>query len=280
MENSKNQEEKNIRSVCIFGLSGDPPTGNGGHMGIVSSISSMTKKIEEREVFCFHEVRVIPVFRHMFASKRNKLSTFDNRLEMCKLTFHDIPRVVVSSLEREIFEDLTEGKSDQEKMGVRIGTADVFDALKKKEPETKFTLALGLDTFMNLTDGKWRRWKDVISHVDGRILVIQRDFSLVVDASTSTRLKTVHSRTDAEVSERIEKLNEEWCPHHQRESTDKIEAHPVNFIRVPSLTSISSTAIRLTKDISFLNSSLKPSVVEYIVAKQLYAFSEDDESNL
>jgi len=44
------------KQVCLFGLSADPPTGQGGHLGIVQHLASMG----------FDEVRVLPVYRHMF----------------------------------------------------------------------------------------------------------------------------------------------------------------------------------------------------------------------
>ena len=44
------------KQVCLFGLSADPPTGQGGHLGIVQHLVSMG----------FDEVRILPVYRHMF----------------------------------------------------------------------------------------------------------------------------------------------------------------------------------------------------------------------
>lgn len=45
------------KRVCLFGTSADPPTGHGGHLGIVKHLVSMKQ---------FDEVRVLPVYRHMF----------------------------------------------------------------------------------------------------------------------------------------------------------------------------------------------------------------------
>jgi len=44
--------------VCLFGLSADPPTGNGGHLGIVTHLASMEM---------FDQIRVLPVYTHMFS---------------------------------------------------------------------------------------------------------------------------------------------------------------------------------------------------------------------
>lgn len=44
--------------ICLFGLSADPPTGYGGHVGIVQAL----KQMEE-----WDEIWVLPVYRHTFA---------------------------------------------------------------------------------------------------------------------------------------------------------------------------------------------------------------------
>lgn len=60
-----------IRSkVCLFGSSANPPTGEGGHVGIITAISKVAE---------FDEIRVIPVYRHTFNSKRNILESFHHR---------------------------------------------------------------------------------------------------------------------------------------------------------------------------------------------------------
>lgn len=48
------------KQVCLFGLSGDPPTGDSGHVGIVKTLSSMDD---------FDQVRVLPVYSHTFSVK-------------------------------------------------------------------------------------------------------------------------------------------------------------------------------------------------------------------
>eukprot|EP00977_Amphora_coffeiformis_P011574 scaffold2782_cov182-Amphora_coffeaeformis.AAC.4 len=46
------------RRVCLFGLSADPPTGTGGHVGIATKLSTLSE---------FDEIRVLPVYRHTYA---------------------------------------------------------------------------------------------------------------------------------------------------------------------------------------------------------------------
>ena len=84
--------------VCLFGTSANPPTGEGGHTGIIRALSALN----------FDEIRVIPVYRHSFSSKRNTLEAFHHRYKMCQLSFGSIPRVVVSDVERTLFERKSE----------------------------------------------------------------------------------------------------------------------------------------------------------------------------
>ena len=47
--------------MCLFGTSADPPTGEGGHLGIVRHLAYSSSSS-----FDFDEVRVLPVYRHMY----------------------------------------------------------------------------------------------------------------------------------------------------------------------------------------------------------------------
>lgn len=55
---SYSKNEKTNKRVCLFGLSADPPTGQGGHLGIVAHLASMEM---------FDQVHVLPVYSHMFS---------------------------------------------------------------------------------------------------------------------------------------------------------------------------------------------------------------------
>jgi hypothetical protein len=45
------------RTVCLFGLSADPPTGAQGHVGIVRALQQLNE---------WDEIWVLPVYRHTF----------------------------------------------------------------------------------------------------------------------------------------------------------------------------------------------------------------------
>ena len=45
------------KSICLFGLSADPPTGYGGHVGIVQTLQQKNQ---------WDEIWVMPVYRHTY----------------------------------------------------------------------------------------------------------------------------------------------------------------------------------------------------------------------
>ena len=55
------QQKERRRSVCLFGLSADPPTGMEGHLGIVRALQQQGE---------WDEVWVLPVYRHTFSVRR------------------------------------------------------------------------------------------------------------------------------------------------------------------------------------------------------------------
>jgi nicotinic acid mononucleotide adenylyltransferase len=88
------------RRVCLFGTSANPPTGEVGHVGIVKALSGMNR---------FDEIRVLPVYQHMFSAKRNQLLEYHHRIRMCELAFSGIAQVRVSMAEQVSFEKMAEG---------------------------------------------------------------------------------------------------------------------------------------------------------------------------
>lgn len=283
------------RSVCVFGTSADPPTGTGGHLGIVSHLASLQPT--------FDEVRVIPVYRHMYVSKREKQASYHDRLTMCRLAFRDVPNVTVSDIERrcrdqmidrirESFQDKSEQQKscaeNEKRESVRdewtskicIGTADILDMLIAEEPTVDFSLALGSDTFLDLTDRKWKRSSDVIDLVNGRVIVIQRKYipkyqeSHEIHGGNLSRDETmeeVEHRIQALRLKRSSSLSDDHhysrCEGDKRSSTEQARSE---FIL--SLSDISSSQVRQMCSESSLRQWITPAVLQYIKDANLYAF--------
>lgn len=142
--------------VIVFGLSANPPTGWGGHAGIVRFAATRAD-----------EVWIIPVYRHAFVEKR-EMASYEDRRAMAKLAFEQIPGAKVIDTERELSEknDLSKGS------GAFIGTIDVVRALKAAHPDKDFELLLGGDTYRDLAAGRWKESDALRALVP--ILVISR----------------------------------------------------------------------------------------------------------
>lgn len=135
-------------------------------------------------------------------------------------------------------------RNDEKVCSLRVGTADLLEMLLEQEPNTDFCFCLGSDTFIDLTDWKWKRSKDVLSLLKGRILVIDRP-----------------SGTAEGLQDRIDFINE-------------TESASVRLLQVPTLDAVSSTMIRSCRDEGTLRKLLSPSVLDYIKEKKMYSFSE------
>ena len=94
--NNNNNNNKKKR-ILLFGTSADPPTGEGGHVGIAKALSALVPE------YC-DEVRILPVYRHSFETKRDRMLPYCDRINMCELAFQGIPNVIVSDSERICYE--------------------------------------------------------------------------------------------------------------------------------------------------------------------------------
>ena len=167
-------------SVALYGLSANPPTGQGGHATIVSHLRDR-----------FDEVWVLPVYRHIFDSKANNLAPYEHRKKMCELAFFGAAgggeastgtgagaargKVLVLDVEREVVtaaherarreeEEEEEGRgggggenapassssSSAPPVAVKVGSWDVLQALRGVNPGVEFTWCLGADTYADL----------------------------------------------------------------------------------------------------------------------------------
>ena len=173
---------------------------------------------------------------------------------MCQLLFQNKKKVIVSRAEQKCFEEKASFQSEN----VRVGTADVLDMLMKDEPNTKWTLTLGRDTFMDLTNWKWRRSRDILKLVEGRILVIHR----LLD-TMDTKVNDNHL---LELEKRVNQINFDFFGSH--------DSNPIKIIEIKSLSHVSSTLVRNTTDTTLLLQWITKPILDYIQAKQLYAFQQ------
>ncbi len=141
-----------MERVLLFGLSGDPPTGDAGHRGLVAWAAS--KRFHPDMGGALDGVWVVPVFRHAYPEKAG-LSPYRHRLAMCRLGFCDIPGVTVVEAERELAEARS-GQRGSSESPEALGTADLVAFLRARHPDIQFGLLLGADTARDLAEGRWK----------------------------------------------------------------------------------------------------------------------------
>lgn len=142
-----------IKRIALFGLSANPPTGLLGHQGIVQLLTSCGK---------FDEVWILPVYAHIFSSKRHLLVDYDDRVRMCELAFSceasERCTVCVSRIEKELAEHHLSLYGPES----RVGTVDLLEYLVKKDSERcdgthyEYYLVVGMDAVCDMAVGKWK----------------------------------------------------------------------------------------------------------------------------
>lgn len=136
-------------------------------------------------------------------------------------------------------------RQEEEIKTIRVGTAELLEMLMENEPNTNFTFALGADTFMDLTNWKWNRSRDVVKFLDGRFVVLYREGVAPEDV----------------LKERIETVNRD-------------EGGRARMLKLDYLQDVSSTMIRSTCDVQALECMVAPRVLDYIVENKLYGFAD------
>ena len=152
---------------------------------------------------------------------------------------------------------------------MRLGTYDLINFLNNQNEikgiHEEYTLAMGADTFMDLTSFKWRKSKEVIQLVEGRFVVkLRLSDGGVGDDDDDDLDDDLYS--EADVLERIESVKKNL----------RIET-PSFQMNVKLLTSASSdtssSAARDSSDEKILATLLDEKVIEYIKTNKLYKFA-------
>ncbi|RHY04127.1 hypothetical protein DYB36_002287 [Aphanomyces astaci] len=177
-----------MRRVLVFGTSANPPCGMGGHMGCIEHFAQE-----------YDEVWVLPVYQHIYSSKRH-LESFEHRVAMLELARQAIPhgdRVRIVETEKDVWmQALTSLPPDAEPSSIRIGTVDIIANLQAANPDVQFSWLLGADTYMDLVQGKWKGGLALLDMV--HLVVLPRD-GVVLDTSShpSVTISSVPSLNDS-----------------------------------------------------------------------------------
>jgi nicotinic acid mononucleotide adenylyltransferase len=141
------------KRIALFGLSANPPTGLSGHQGVVRLLTHCGQ---------FDEVWVLPVYAHIYSSKRHLLVDFEDRFRMCELAF--LPEatescsVSISRLEKEVAEECLAIHGPE----FRVGTVDLLEYLHNHysvtidRAEHKYYFVVAMDALCDIAAGKWK----------------------------------------------------------------------------------------------------------------------------
>jgi nicotinic acid mononucleotide adenylyltransferase len=228
------------KRVAIFGLSANPPTGDGGHRGVVRYLV---------ETGHFDRILIMPVYQHIFTAKKAMLP-FDIRSDMCRLNFENlsVPEcdVRVTAVEKVFYEielaRLAGGTPT-------IGSIDILQYLGRENPGVQFHLVLGLDCYRDIMLKKWRQ-SDVIV--------------------TSTPLEVI-GRLEVTLSEEVERS--------ELKNKGQVRFHNIPALTAVSSTIIRGSEPSWVGDVwPFLGirKYLYQPVYDYIRAKNLYAYSGEE----
>ena len=224
-----------MKTIALFGLSADPPTGRSGHLGILLHLLNL---------HFFDEIWIIPVYTHVFANKKN-LQPFEHRVAMCKLNFEkysssEVP-VVVKELEREICESSLQTSTTSSSSG-RVGTIDLIRHIKSIEPDINIHLVLGSDTFSDLVQGKWKESVAVLNEVSFEVFSRQG--------------------VSADLQELLQETNRsQYIRIHNSATLDNVSSTAIRA---------ALSARPVPDDLSAVRLGLEPAVFDYIKSNHLY----------
>ena len=209
--------------IGLYGLSANPPTGLGGHQGVVRHLAQSGR---------FEEIWILPVYSHMYRSKRT-MEDFSHRVNMCVMMFSgestSTCAVRVSELEKEVWEK-------QQECGTSDGsTVALLQHLKTKHATSNKTwhLVLGSDTYNDLVAGKWKSSAEILASVDSLEVVLRKGYERS-DANGEQVVVNVHaiptltlvSSTDVRQSLAQSNHDREKGGDKDEEDPDMLELHP------------------------------------------------------
>ena len=147
---------------------------------------------------------------------------------------------------------------------LRVGTAELLEMLldqdEQRNENVDYTFALGTDTFMDLTEWKWRRSRDIIEMLQGRLVVFRRD-TISQKEDIERDIKCISSGNA--LNERIKQILTEFSHLSLK---DNLRLTDVELLP------ISSSAARETADMQVLRGILDEKVLDYIQDGKMYAF--------
>lgn len=191
------------KKICLYGLSGDPPTSEGGHRSIVEYLSKSRNNTTNtnrnantingnKQVPTFDYIFVLPTFKYAIPEKPGQENTYDFRLKLVKANFEGINdnKVKVLELEKEVLIDKIKKSKEYNRLinkpnnknlfnipnltDIKTGSIDIIRYLKEKLPEADLYWCSGSDSVNDCLDGHWGHNFEILCSLSGWVVINRR----------------------------------------------------------------------------------------------------------
>ena len=211
------------KDIAIFGGTFDPV-----HLGHTQMIQYFIDN------YIVDEVYVLPSYNSPHKDI-DKITSFDDRINMLKIATSDIKNTIISTIEEEYFKHYNS----------KTYTYEVLEAFKKKYLNTRIHFVVGFDSIKNIN--KWHRYIELI-----------RDYWFYIFDREDSEFKTIEQKRYY-----LDNLGKKYGIKFIYEILDK------------KVLDVSSTEIRdllldIDKNRDLLLKYLNKDVLNYIVEKKLY----------
>ena len=283
------------KKICLYGLSGDPPTGEGGHRSIVEYLSKSRNNTTNtnrnantingnKQVPTFDYIFVLPTYKYAIAEKSGQENSYNFRLKLVKANFEGINdrKVKVLELEKEVLLDKIKKSKEYQNLSnkpnnnkllenpnlkkISTGSIDIIRYLKEKLPEADLYWCSGSDSVNDCLDGYWGSSDEILRSLSGWV-VINRKIKIRRKYYNET-LKLLNNNLRTNINNTISIENKRYVNYELNETQTKdmimkklrkypnLKGDNFYFVTNTKFKDISSTKLRkLLKD--FLSSGNK-----------------------
>lgn len=271
------------KKICLYGLSGDPPTGEGGHRSIVEYLSKSRNNTTNtnrnantingnKQVPTFDYIFVLPTYKYAIAEKSGQENSYSFRLKLVKANFEGINdnKVKVLELEKEVLIDKIKKSNKYKSLMtnpnnnklfenpklkiISTGSIDIIRYLKENLPDANLYWCSGSDSVNDCLDGYWGSSDEILRSLSGWV-VINRKIKIRRKYYNET-LKLLNNNLRTNINKTISIKNTRYVNYELNETQTKdmimkklrkypnLKGDNFYFVNNPKFKDISSTKLR------------------------------------